>query len=208
MKRAARAAGTGTCPAAAGGGASGKNHAFCPRRAGPGRSPDPALHTSHSRPLHFLAVRLAPALILACALASICLAQSGPIESLTHFPRTTLEIAAHGEHDRFNVWIADTPARQEQGLMFVRDLPRTQGMLFPQPAPQVANFWMKNTYIPLDMIFVGADGRIAKIIANARPFSLDVLSSDLPVTAVLEIRGGEAHELSLAVGDRVSWKAH
>jgi uncharacterized protein len=160
--------------------------------------------TNHSRPLRFLAAGVA----LACVLTSICLAQSGPIESLTHFPRTTLEIVAHGHHDRFDIWIADSPARQEQGLMFVHDLPATQGMLFPQPSPQVANFWMKNTYIPLDMIFVGADGRIAKIIANAHPFSLDVLSSDVPVIAVLEIRGGEAHQLAIGVGDRVSWQAH
>lgn len=79
-------------------------------------------------------------------------------------------------------------------------------MLFPQGSPQVAHFWMKNTYIPLDMIFVGEDGRIAKIIANARPFSLDVLSSDVPVIAVLEIGGGEAKRLVIQVGDRVSWK--
>jgi uncharacterized membrane protein (UPF0127 family) len=164
--------------------------------------------TSHSRPPHFLAVRLALGLILTGALASICLAQSGPIESLTHFPRTTLDIVTHGHRNRFQVWIADTPARQEQGLMFVRELPAGQGMLFPQPSPQVANFWMKNTYIPLDMVFVGADGRIAKIIANAHPFSLDVLSSDVPVIAVLEIRGGEAQDLALEVGDRVSWQAH
>ncbi len=162
--------------------------------------------TSHSRPL--LAIRLALGLALACALASICLAQSGPIESLAHFPRTALDIVAHGHHNRFEVWIADTPPRQEQGLMFVRDLPADQGMLFPQASPQVANFWMKNTYIPLDMIFVGADGRIAKIIASAHPFSLDVLSSDVPVIAVLEIRGGEALELALGVGDRVSWNTH
>jgi uncharacterized membrane protein (UPF0127 family) len=160
------------------------------------------------RPLHFLTVRLALGLVLAGALGSICLAQSGPIESLTHFPRTTLDIAAHGHRNRFEVWIADTPARQEQGLMFVRDLPAAQGMIFPQPSPQVANFWMKNTYIPLDMVFVGSDGRIAKIIANAHPFSLDVLSSDVPVIAVLEIRGGEAHELGLGIGDRVTWNAH
>jgi len=163
--------------------------------------------TSHSCPPRPLAVRLALGLVLACALGSICLAQSAPIESLTHFPRTTLEIVAHGHRNRFEVWIADSPQRQEQGLMFVRDLPANQGMLFPQPSPQVANFWMKNTYIPLDMVFVGADGRIAKIIANAHPFSLDVLSSDVPVIAVLEIRGGEAHALAIGVGDRVSWQA-
>jgi len=162
---------------------------------------------SHSRALHFLTVRLALGLMLAGALGSVCLAQSAPIESLTHFPRTTLDIVAHGHHDRFEVWIANTPPRQEQGLMFVRDLPASQGMLFPQDSPQVAHFWMKNTYIPLDMVFIGEDRRIAKIIANAHPFSLDVLSSDVPVVAVLEIEGGEAKRLGIEVGDRVSWQA-
>ena len=160
----------------------------------------------HSRSLPSSAIRLALGLLLAAALPAICPAQSMPIESLTHFPRTTLEITAHGHPERFEVWIANTPRRQEQGLMFVRDLPATQGMLFPEDSPQVAHFWMKNTYIPLDMVFVGEDGRIAKIIANARPFSLDVLSSDVPVIAVLEIRGGEAGSLGIAAGDRVSWK--
>ena len=165
-------------------------------------------HSSRSSRLSLvLAFRLGIGLLLAGTLASVCLAQSMTIESLTHFPRTTLDIVAHGHHDRFEVWIADTPPRQEQGLMFVRDLPASEGMLFPQDSPQVAHFWMKNTYIPLDMVFVGEDGRIAKIIANARPFSLDVLSSDVPVVAVLEIRGGEAQQLGIGVGDRVSWKA-
>jgi uncharacterized protein len=158
--------------------------------------------TNHSRPLHF---RLTLGLLLAGALVSICRAQSAPIESLTHFPRTTLAIVVHGHRDRFEVWIADTASRQEQGLMFVHDLPASEGMIFPQGSPQVAHFWMKNTYIPLDMVFVGEDGRIAKIIANAHPFSLDVLSSDVPVIAVLEIRGGEAKRLGIEVGDRVSW---
>ena len=161
--------------------------------------------TRHSRFLSPL-TRLALGLLLAGAFGPACLAQSAPIESLTHFPRTTLDIVAHGRHDHFDIWIANTPARQEQGLMFVRDLPASEGMLFPQDSPQVAHFWMKNTYIPLDMVFVGEDGRIAKIIANAHPFSLDVLSSDVPVIAVLEIRGGEAQQLTLAVGDKVSWK--
>jgi uncharacterized protein len=164
-----------------------------------------------SRPLHFLTgrhfltARLALGPVLAAAVISVCFAQSAPIESLAHFPHTALEVVAHGHKDRFEVWIADTPSRQEQGLMFVRDLPAAEGMIFPQSSPQVAHFWMKNTYIPLDMVFVGEDGRIAKIIANARPFSLDVLSSDVPVIAVLEIRGGEAKRLQIGVGDRVSW---
>ncbi|HTX04378.1 MAG TPA: DUF192 domain-containing protein [Steroidobacteraceae bacterium] len=174
------------------------------------------------------ALSLALAIWLAAWNSSV--AQSMSIEDLSHFPRTVLTIRTHGRTDRFQVWIADTPARQEQGLMFVRDLPASEGMLFPQTAqaspalqgsgpplanggkevlvPQVAHFWMKNTYIPLDMVFVGEDGRIAKIIANARPFSLAVLSSDVPVIAVLEIRGGEAKQLGIEVGDRVSWGPH
>ncbi|MGH8319899.1 MAG: DUF192 domain-containing protein [Steroidobacteraceae bacterium] len=155
------------------------------------------------------AARVAAVLLLALAVSLAAgpptLAQSMPIEDLTHFPRTTLTIRAHGHTDRFEVWIANTPARQEQGLMFVRDLPATQGMLFPEGSPQVAHFWMKNTYIPLDMVFVGEDHRIEKIIARATPFSEAILSSDVPVIAVLEIRGGEARQLGIAVGDRVSW---
>jgi uncharacterized membrane protein (UPF0127 family) len=165
---------------------------------------------NHARRVAPVGARVASGLLFGLAAllthARSGLAQSMPIESLTHFPRTTLTIGTHGHVDRFDVWIADTPARQEQGLMFVRDLPASEGMLFPQAAPQVAHFWMKNTYIPLDMVFVGEDGRVAKVIANAKPFSLDVLSSDVPVTAVLEIRGGESRRLGIAVGDRVSWK--
>ena len=161
--------------------------------------------TNRSRRLHLMTIRLTLGVLLAAGTASVGLAQSAPIESLTHFPRTALDITSHGHRNHFEVWIADTPARQEQGLMFVRDLPAAEGMLFPEDAPQVAHFWMKNTYIPLDMVFVGKDGRIAKIIADARPFSLDVLSSDVPVIGVLELRGGEAAQLGLQVGDRVTW---
>jgi len=160
---------------------------------------------SSQRHVRIAAVRWALGIALAGTLAAVCLAQSLPIERLTHFPRTTLDIVSHGHRDRFKVWIANTQPRQEQGLMFVRDLPPGQGMIFPESSPQVAHFWMKNTFIPLDMVFVGEDHRIAKIIANAHPFSLDVLSSDVPVIAVLEIAGGEAKRLGLGVGDRVSW---
>lgn len=162
--------------------------------------------SSQRRLLHPAPIRWVMGLVLAGALAVTCLAQSPPIESLTHFPRTTLDIVSHGRRNHFEIWIANTPARQEQGLMFVRDLPAGEGMLFPFDTPQVAHFWMKNTYIPLDMVFVGEDRRIAQIIANARPFSLDLLSSDGPVIAVLEIGGAEAKRLGLQVGDRVSWK--
>jgi hypothetical protein len=154
-----------------------------------------------------MAAGLLLAMAMVLAAGRVSRAQSMQIESLARFPRTTLTIKTHGRANRFDIWIADTPARQEQGLMFVRDLPSSEGMLFPQGSPQVAHFWMKNTYIPLDMVFVGEDGRVAKIIANARPFSLGLLSSDVPVIAVLEIRGGEAAQLGIGVGDQVSWKS-
>jgi uncharacterized protein len=133
-----------------------------------------------------------------------------PLE-LTSFPRTTLEIAHRDEHRgahryTFQVWVADTPERAEQGLMFVSDLPATFGMIFPIDPPRIEAMWMKNTYIELDMLFIAADGKVSKIIARAVPMSLKTLSSDVPVAAVLELRGGEAGRLGLRTGDVVSWK--
>ena len=135
---------------------------------------------------------------------------SPPLELAT-FPRTELQIT-HRESNHaarkypFKVWVADTPARAQQGLMFVRDLPETMGMVFPLRPPRVETMWMKNTYIELDLLFVGADGRVTKIIERAHPLSLDTLSSDSPVTAVVELRGGEVARLGLRAGDTVAWK--
>jgi uncharacterized protein len=133
-----------------------------------------------------------------------------PLELAT-FPRTSLEITHLDEHHvphkyPFTVWVADTPERAEQGLMFVSDLPETEGMVFPLESPRVESMWMKNTYIELDMLFIRTDGRVSKIIARAAPMSLQSLSSDTPVAAVLELRGGQAAKLGLRVGDTVSWK--
>jgi uncharacterized protein len=137
-------------------------------------------------------------------------AQRPPLE-LASFPRTALEIAhrdaQHGTHKfPFEVWIADTPERAQQGLMFVSDLPANRGMVFPAASPRVETMWMRNTYIELDMLFIDAKGAITKIIERAHPLSDEILSSDTPVSAVLELRGGEAHKLGLAVGDLVTWK--
>jgi len=140
------------------------------------------------------------------------LAQEGraPLDLAT-FPRTSLQIvhrdAHHGAHKYpFDVWVADTPARAEQGLMFVSELPEGKGMVFPLASPRVETMWMKNTYIELDMLFIGADGRVTKIIERAHPMSLETLSSDSPVSAVLELKGGEVAKLGLRVGDAVTWK--
>jgi uncharacterized protein len=152
------------------------------------------------------------AALSACLAAATmpCRAQSSAPQDLSSFPRASLSVlhrdAVHGSHTyRFNVWVADTPARAEQGLMFVSDLPENAGMVFPLVPPRIERMWMKNTYIELDMLFVDAAGRISKITARARPLRLDTLSSDAPVSAVVELRGGEAAKLSLSVGDLVSW---
>ena len=90
--------------------------------------------------------------------------------------------------------------------MFVSDLPESRGMVFPLTPPRVETMWMRNTYIELDMLFIGANGRVTKIIERAHPMSDAILSSDTPVHAVLELRGGAVHKLGLALGDSVSWK--
>jgi uncharacterized protein len=119
------------------------------------------------------------------------------------FPRSALEIRSSKGRQWFNIRIADTEARQELGLMFVTRLPADEGMLFPHQTPQIMSMWMKNTLIPLDMLFIDARGRIACLLENTKPQSLDVLSCDKPVTAVLEIGGGEAGKRGIRVGDRV-----
>jgi len=147
---------------------------------------------------------------LAVAVGTAARADSPPLDLAT-FPRAALEIVQQREplqprRLHFEVWVADTPARANQGLMFVRDLPPERGMVFPFEPARVVSFWMKNTYIELDMLFIAADGHVVKIIDRAAPLRLDLLSSDVPVGAVLELRGGEAGLLGLKLGDQVSWK--
>ena len=161
-----------------------------------------------SRPL--LAILCAVALTLITAtVATRALGQSGPLEDLAKFPRTSLEIL-HGKSKKdsrhFDVWIANNPGRQEQGLMFVRELQPGQGMLFPQAKPRKMNMWMKDIFVELDIVFVGEKGAIDKIIEHAKPLDLTTLMSDKPVTLVLEIKGGEASSQGLKVGDRVNWE--
>ena len=114
-------------------------------------------------------------------------------------------VSGHGKSHRFMVEVAATPADQQRGLMFRQSLAPDAGMIFPMPPAEVATFWMKNTLIPLDLIFVRADGRIANIAANATPMSLAMISASEPVTAVLEIAGGRAAELGIRPGDTVRW---
>jgi uncharacterized membrane protein (UPF0127 family) len=155
--------------------------------------------------------RPAPLLVVLALLAtSACAAEitEANLMELDSFPKATLEIHSGKETHHFDIWIAETPEQQQQGLMFVRDLPAARGMLFVANEPRVFSMWMKNTYSPLDMVFIAADGKISSIAANTTPHSLAIVSSKVAVGAILELKGGEAARRALHAGDRVSWQKH
>lgn len=134
-------------------------------------------------------------------------AQTAPLLELASFPRSDLTIAAKTGTHTFHIWLADTPDRQRQGLMFVRDLPADEGMLFINTKPRVLTMWMKNTFIPLDMVFIDSRGKIRLIVERITPQSEAIISSQLAVKAVLELKGGEASRRGLHRGDRVQHAA-
>lgn len=117
--------------------------------------------------------------------------------------RAELTIESAGGPHPFRVEIARTPQERAQGLMFRKSLAPDRGMLFEFERPQVVAFWMKNTLIPLDMLFVDAAGRIIGIHRDAVPLSLAAILSPGPVRGVIEVAGGTAARLGIRPGDRV-----
>jgi uncharacterized membrane protein (UPF0127 family) len=117
----------------------------------------------------------------------------------------TLEIATKSGVHPFSVELATTEPEREKGLMFRKELPEGQGMLFDFQRDQDVGFWMQNTYIPLDMIFIKGDGRILRIAENTEPMSERLVPSGGPVLGVLEVIGGTARKFGIAAGDRVSY---
>jgi uncharacterized membrane protein (UPF0127 family) len=115
-----------------------------------------------------------------------------------------LTISSKSGVHRFTVEVAATPEQQETGLMFRKSLAPDRGMIFPYDPPQDVSFWMKNTLIPLDIVFIRANGTIARI-DNAQPLDLTPLPAGEPVAVVLEIAGGRAKQLGIKEGDRVTW---
>jgi uncharacterized membrane protein (UPF0127 family) len=125
------------------------------------------------------------------------------LAQLQQFPTAPLTIeSATGRHD-FSVEVATTPGQMEQGLMFRRSLAPEAGMIFDFKTPSMATMWMKNTLIPLDMLFVDAQGRIVNIHERAVPQSLDTISAAAPVRGVVELNGGTTARLGIRPGDRV-----
>ena len=125
-----------------------------------------------------------------------------PISGLQIIPLTVI---SRGKQHKFRVEVARSQSEQARGLMFRTAMGADEGMIFPVNPPRGNAFWMKNTVIPLDIIFIGSDRRILNIAANAVPYDERQLPSAGPVSGVLELNGGRAAQLGIAPGDTVKW---
>lgn len=125
-----------------------------------------------------------------------CRADAGDVPQ--SLERRKLTVGSH----TVTVQVADDDAERATGLMFVRQMPEHEGMLFVWPEAEVRSFWMRNTYIPLDILYI-RDGEIVKIVNRAKPLDETGLPSDVPVNWVLEMNGGWAERKGVQVGERV-----
>ncbi len=155
--------------------------------------------------MRFHALTLA-AFAVAMPLASTAtFAQTEITHAQPHLATVPLTIATAKGTIRFKVELAQTDAQQEAGLMFRTSVPAHGGMIFPMQPVREATFWMKNTVIPLDMVFIRQDGTIARI-TTAKELTTSIDDSGEPVAAVLELGAGRAASFGIHEGDRVTWK--
>lgn len=143
---------------------------------------------------------------VAAALAAALVAGACDGETQAQAPvatETLIVETASGARHAFRVEVADEPAERTQGLMFRTEMAADAGMLFEYPAPQTITMWMRNTYLPLDMLFIASDGRILNIAKRTVPESLQTIPSAAPAIAVLELNAGTTDRLGIAAGDRV-----
>jgi len=133
-------------------------------------------------------------------------AESTPLDprAQTGLRELPLTIRSKNKVHHFTVEVAATPDQQERGLMFRQSLADNRGMIFPYDPPEDAAFWMKNTFIPLDLVFIRADGTIVRI-STAQAMDLTPVPAGEPIGAVLELRGGLCAELGIKEGDIVTW---
>jgi uncharacterized protein len=141
-------------------------------------------------------------LMLPVLLATVLSERTGHAQSGNDAAAVVTIVSAAGKH-RFNVELAETPAQMEQGLMFRRELAPDAGMLFDFKQPTMATMWMRNTLIPLDMLFVDEQGRIVNIHERAVPQSDAIIAAAAPARVVIELNGGTAARLGIKPGDRV-----
>jgi uncharacterized membrane protein (UPF0127 family) len=128
-------------------------------------------------------------------------------DPFSHLPRSELRIVTDCGAYSFQVWIAADDQSRSRGLMHVREMPADHGMLFLVEVAEIRSVWMMNTWISLELIFIGADGVIVNIVRDARPMSLDPILSTAPAKAVLELVSGSAERIGLDVGDRIEHPA-
>lgn len=144
-------------------------------------------------------------LLVALVAAMLCTAAQAAERYAIYLPGQPLHITRDGEPiARIQAEIADSEDERRHGLMFRDKLPPRSGMLFIYSPPQEASMWMKNTLIPLDMLFIDADRRIIHIHPRATPHSLDVISAQQDVWGVLELAGGAAEALDIRIGDKIN----
>jgi uncharacterized membrane protein (UPF0127 family) len=144
-------------------------------------------------------MRLCARILGICLLALLLSGQGGEDSSLAEAFTQDVFVIEASEHAcyRFDIYLALTREQQRRGLMFVRELPPFSGMLFVYQRTDILSMWMKNTYIPLDMLFIRADGTVSSVMANTEPLSLRSISSTEPVNYVLELNAGVAARLSI-----------
>jgi uncharacterized membrane protein (UPF0127 family) len=141
--------------------------------------------------------------LLSALLILLLAAGTARSAELATFNRGEVTITTSAGPHKFAIELATNEVQREQGLMFRLKLPADAGMLFVYPEDQPVAIWMKNTYIPLDILFIEANGRIKNIRERAVPQSLETMPSDGPLRAVLELNGGTVARLGIKPGDRV-----
>ncbi|HSM30676.1 MAG TPA: DUF192 domain-containing protein [Woeseiaceae bacterium] len=144
------------------------------------------------------------ALLLALLVPVLPVQAQGPLEE--SFRSDVLVIVARNACYRFDIYLAVDPRQQRRGLMFVRELPERTGMLFVYGDELYRSMWMKNTYLPLDMIFARRDGSITNIVEATEPLSERSVTSSEPATFVLELNAGTTRRLAIDEDSRLVWE--
>ena len=137
--------------------------------------------------------------------APAAVAQQASVHPVSGLEVIPLTITSLGKTHAFQVEVARSPQEQARGLMFRTEMGPDEGMLFPYAQPQILSFWMKNTVLSLDLVFIGPDRRVVNVAANAVPYSEAPILSDAPAIATLELNAGRARELGIVAGARVDW---
>ena len=137
------------------------------------------------------------------AFSGLCFA----VENTPRFERDTLMIRTKTGDKVFNIELAKSAEQQEYGLMYRKELAENSGMIFLSKAEKYASMWMKNTLIPLDMLFIDRTGKIIYIAQETQPESLDIISAGQKTLAVLEIAGGQAQQQNIQIGDMIIYEA-